>query len=141
MTLGAENMNQLVAPIARVRVPDTVSYALGEQAARPWGTWEVLATGVGYALKRIVVNPGQRLSLQYHKHRSEHWTIVQGSAEAEIDGKRYLLEAGEHIYVPLGAHHRIRNAGDTPVVFVEVQVGAYLDEGDIIRLQDDYARL
>jgi mannose-1-phosphate guanylyltransferase/mannose-6-phosphate isomerase len=117
-----------------------VRYAVGERDTRPWGTWEVLATGAGYTLKRIVVNPGARLSLQYHEFRAEHWTLVQGCAEAEVDGVSHPLVAGEHIFIPLGAHHRIRNTGAGPLVFIEVQTGEYLDEHDIIRVQDDYGR-
>jgi mannose-6-phosphate isomerase len=118
-----------------------VRYAVGESATRPWGTWEVLATGEGYTLKRIVVNPGQRLSLQYHRFRSEHWTVVQGVAEAQINGRVSALTAGESVYVHLGAHHRLKNISDTPLVMIEVQTGACLDESDIIRLEDDYARV
>ncbi len=131
----------MVGNVAGTAIKGPVQYSVGERDTRPWGTWEVLATGVGYTLKRIVVNAGQRLSLQYHEHRAEHWTVVQGVAEAEIDGAAHPLEAGEHVYVPLGAHHRIRNPGDTPMVFLEVQVGEHLDEQDIVRLQDDYARV
>lgn len=134
-------MNQMVGKLAGKVVQEPIRYTVGERDVRPWGSWEVLATGVGYTLKRIVVDPDRRLSLQYHQFRAEHWTVVQGTAEAEIDGVPFPLKAGEHIYVPLSAHHRIKNVGDTPMVFLEVQVGEYLDEQDIIRLQDDYARV
>ncbi len=130
-----------VAEISGVPVLPGVRYAVGESATRPWGSWEVLATGEGYTLKRIVVNPGQRLSLQYHRFRAEHWTVVQGVAEAQINNRLSALTAGESVYVPLGAHHRLRNISDTPLVMIEVQTGVYLDEGDIIRIDDDYARV
>lgn len=117
-----------------------VRYNPGDSDTRPWGKWEVLATGASYALKRITVTPGQRLSLQYHHHRAEHWTMVEGAAEVEIDGKTLPLSAGEHVYIPLGAHHRIRNPGDVDLVFIEVQVGDNLDENDIVRVVDDYGR-
>ncbi|HEX2555444.1 MAG TPA: phosphomannose isomerase type II C-terminal cupin domain [Microvirga sp.] len=133
-------MHQIVADLASAARHTPIRYTVGECDTRPWGTWEVLATGASYAIKRIVVMPGQRLSLQYHEHRAEHWMVVQGHAEAEVNGVVHALHEGEHIYVPLGAHHRIRNVGDIPVVLLEVQVGAYLDEHDIVRLQDDYAR-
>jgi mannose-6-phosphate isomerase-like protein (cupin superfamily) len=133
-------LKQVVGALTGVAVWGPVRYAVGERDSRPWGTWEVLATGVGYTLKRIVVNPGERLSLQYHEFRAEHWTIVQGSAEAEIDGVTHALEAGQHIFVPLRAPHRIRNTGAGPMVFIEVQTGEYLDEHDIIRIADDYGR-
>ncbi len=133
-------MNHVVE-ISGVPALPGVRYAVGESATRPWGTWEVLATGEGYTLKRIVVNPGQRLSLQYHRFRAEHWTVVQGVAEAQINNRLSALTAGESVYVPLGAHHRLRNISDTPLVMIEVQTGVYLDEGDIIRIDDDYARV
>ena len=87
-----------------------------------------------------MVLPGQRLSLQYHHHRAEQWTMVEGSAEVEIDGAVRAVAAGEHVHIPLGATHRIRNVGAEPLVFIEVQVGDVLDEDDIVRLEDDYGR-
>ena len=132
-------MNHVVE-ISGVPALPGVRYAVGENATRPWGSWEVLATGEGYTLKRIVVNPGQRLSLQYHRFRAEHWTVVQGVAEAQINDRLLALTAGESVYVPLGAHHRLKNISDTPLVLIEVQTGEYLDESDIIRIDDDYAR-
>lgn len=118
-----------------------VRYSPGERDRRPWGTWEVLATGPQYTLKRIIVHPGHRLSLQFHNHRSEHWTIVSGRAEVEVDGAIELLRSGEHIEIPLRARHRIRNVGTESLVFVEVQIGALLDEMDIVRVTDDYGRV
>jgi mannose-6-phosphate isomerase len=117
-----------------------VRYAPGDSEKRPWGSWEVLATGPGYAVKRLVVNPGQRLSLQYHHHRSEHWTIVAGEAEAELDGEIHRLSADGRVHIPATVTHRIRNIGAEALVFVEIQVGALLDENDIVRLADDYGR-
>ena len=131
-------MNMMVKS-ATLRRP-IVRYVAGEQDSRPWGSWEVLATGEEYTLKRIVVHPGHRLSLQYHNHRSEHWTVVAGEAEVEIDGDTYRLGRGEHIHIPLRAQHRIRNVGDEALVFIEVQVGELLDEMDIVRVVDDYGR-
>jgi mannose-6-phosphate isomerase-like protein (cupin superfamily) len=84
----------------------TVRYAVGDCDTRPWGRWEVVATGDRYTVKRITVLPGQRLSLQYHHHRSEHWTMVEGEAEVEIDGAVHRLGFGEHVHIPLGAKHR-----------------------------------
>ena len=133
-------MIQPATPLSEPSAHGPVRYAVGEHATRPWGAWEVLATGVGYIIKRIVVDPGHRLSLQYHRHRSEHWTILEGSAEAEIDGRRHALAPGAYVHVPLGALHRIGNAGPVPVVVLEIQIGDYLDEQDIVRVQDDYAR-
>lgn len=117
-----------------------VRYEVGESDTRPWGRWEVIGTGERYTVKRITVLPGQRLSLQYHHHRSEHWMVVDGAAEVELDGVTHRLGFGEHVFIPLGAKHRVRNGGDAPLVFVEVQVGDLLDENDIVRVSDDYGR-
>ncbi len=117
-----------------------VRYEVGESDTRPWGRWEVIGTGERYTVKRITVLPGQRLSLQYHHHRSEHWMVVDGAAEVELDGVNHRLGFGEHVFIPLGAKHRVRNGGDAPLVFVEVQVGDLLDENDIVRVSDDYGR-
>lgn len=121
-------------------VQNGVRYLAGDSDTRPWGKWEVLAVGEKYASKRITVNPGERLSLQYHHHREEHWTIVQGEAEVEVDNVIYRLTGGKHIFIPLGAKHRIKNVGQNNLVFIEVQYGENLDEDDIVRVSDDYGR-
>ncbi|HVB88955.1 MAG TPA: phosphomannose isomerase type II C-terminal cupin domain [Beijerinckiaceae bacterium] len=132
-------MNQAVLSPVPAR-GNIVRYAPGERDQRPWGTWEVLAVGPSYTLKRIEVFAGQRLSLQYHEFRSEHWTIVEGCAEVEVDGRLRRVEAGDHVFIPLRATHRIRNVGAGRLTFVEVQTGEVLDEDDIVRLVDDYGR-
>src|SRR6266513_244293 len=96
-----------------------VRYLLGGCDSRPWGTWEVLATGDRYTAKRIKVLPGHRLSLQYHRHRSEHWTIVQGFAEVELDDVVHQMSAGNHRHIHVGALHRVRALGSEPLVFLE----------------------
>ena len=123
------------------RSASNIRYAIGERDTRPWGTWEVLATGERYTVKRIHVLPGERLSLQYHQHRSEHWTIVQGLAEVELDDVVHQMSAGSYVHIPVGAAHRVRALGSQPLVFLEIQVGEVLDENDIIRISDDYGRL
>jgi mannose-6-phosphate isomerase len=133
-------MNQAIAPESALPGSQFVRYSVGEADTRPWGCWEVLATGPNYVLKRVQVQPGQRLSLQYHEFRSEHWTILGGAAEVEIAGEVRRIEAGEHVFIPVRAPHRIRNVGDLPLTFVEVQTGEVLDEADIVRLVDDYGR-
>jgi mannose-6-phosphate isomerase len=118
-----------------------IRYEVGDRDSRPWGTWEVLATGDGYTVKRISVLPGHRLSLQYHQHRSEHWTIVKGSAEVVLDDVVHQMPAGKHVHIPVGTLHRVRALGSETLVFLEVQVGEILDENDIVRISDDYGRL
>ncbi len=119
---------------------DVVRYSVGDYEERPWGSWRVVDTGPTFTTKQVQVNAGQRLSLQYHNHRSEHWVIVAGSGEATVGGDTIRIEAGRHVNIPSGVKHRIHNTGDTPLIFVEVQLGELLDENDIVRLEDDYAR-
>ena len=107
---------------------------------RPWGWFEKLASGDRFQVKCISVKPGGALSLQSHNHRSEHWVVVKGTAEITINDDSKMLVEGQSVYVPLGAIHRLKNPGKTPVVLIEVQIGAYLGEDDIIRYEDVYLR-
>jgi len=107
---------------------------------RPWGRFEVLSTHEGCKVKRIIVKPGGILSLQKHFFRSEHWVVVEGVAKVTIDGQIKSVKAGESVYVPQGIVHRMENAGDAPMVLIEVQTGTYLGEDDIARLEDHYSR-
>ena len=108
---------------------------------RPWGTYTVLEDFPRFKMKRIEVKPGKRLSLQKHFHRNEHWIVVSGTATVVVGDKRYLLRANESTYIKMGEIHRLENEGKIPVILVEVQVGDYLEEDDIIRLNDDYKRV
>ncbi|MEF2553998.1 mannose-1-phosphate guanylyltransferase/mannose-6-phosphate isomerase [Aurantimonas sp. A2-1-M11] len=108
---------------------------------RPWGNYERLDIDDGYQVKRIVVKPGGILSLQKHRFRAEHWVVVQGHPEVEINGAVQTLDPNQSIYVPLGAVHRLSNRGREPVVLIEIQTGTYLGEDDIIRLEDTYNRV
>lgn len=119
---------------------EVVRYAVGDHEERPWGNWRVVDIGPTFTTKQVEVKPGHRLSLQYHYHRSEHWVIVAGSGEATVGGDTIRVEAGRHVNIPSGVQHRIHNTGDSPLVFVEVQLGDLLDENDIVRLEDDYQR-
>ncbi len=112
-----------------------------QQIFRPWGNYERLDMETGYQVKRITVKPGGVLSLQKHRHRAEHWIVVQGEAEVTIDGAVTTLLPNQSIYVPLGSVHRLANHGAVPVVLIEVQTGEYLGEDDIIRLEDTYNRV
>ena len=114
------------------KVPQTVN--------RPWGTYSVLESTDRYKMKRIVVRPGERLSLQKHLHRSEHWVVVSGTATCTVGDKVFYVRPNESTYIPSGTPHRLQNEGKLPLVIVEVQVGEYTGEDDIIRMQDDYKR-
>ena len=113
-------------------VPQTVS--------RPWGSYSVLDDNERYKIKRIVVKPGKRLSLQKHLHRSEHWVVVSGPATCTVGEKIFYVRPNESTYIPVGEVHRLQNDGKLPLVIVEVQVGEYTGEDDIIRIQDDFKR-
>lgn len=107
---------------------------------RPWGGFQNLDEGDGYKVKRLVVEPGHRLSLQKHRFRAEHWVVIEGFPRVVVGGRVRRLRPREFVTVPRGAWHRIENPGRVPVVVVEVQHGSYLGEDDIIRRQDDYGR-
>ncbi|WP_264050608.1 mannose-1-phosphate guanylyltransferase/mannose-6-phosphate isomerase [Methylobacterium flocculans] len=111
------------------------------RAHRPWGWYEVIDFGDQFQVKRIVVNPGGRLSLQTHQHRAEHWVVVTGLARVTVGDTVENLGPNQHAYIPLGAVHRLENPGNTPVQLIEVQSGGYLGEDDIVRLEDVYARV
>lgn len=117
-----------------------VTYQPGEADQRPWGEWRVLAAEPGCVVKRILVYPGARLSLQRHAHRSEHWIVVTGQGLATLDDATIALSPGSTVFIPCGAIHRIANTGGAELVFIEVQTGALLSEDDIERLADDFSR-
>ena len=107
---------------------------------RPWGWFESLVVGDRFQVKRIVVNPGEALSLQSHVHRAEHWIVVEGTAKITIDDDVKLVSENQSVYIPLGAKHRLENPGKVQMVLIEVQTGSYFGEDDIIRYDDRYSR-
>ena len=107
---------------------------------RPWGFYESLILGERFQVKRIVVNPGAKLSLQKHFHRAEHWVVVSGSAIVTRDAEDMLVRENESVYLPLGCTHRMANPGRIPLTLIEVQSGSYLGEDDIVRIEDTYGR-
>jgi mannose-1-phosphate guanylyltransferase / mannose-6-phosphate isomerase len=108
---------------------------------RPWGRFTILEEGTRYKIKRIVVDPGQRLSLQKHYHRSEHWVVVKGTAKVTIGEREQLMHENESVYVPKSEVHRLENPGKVHLELIEVQVGEYVGEDDIVRLEDIYQRV
>ena len=116
------------------------STILPSVVSRPWGTYTTLTEEGGYKVKRITVRPGQSLSLQYHHPRAEHWTVVQGQAVVQVGEVEYSTGPGEYRYIPLGEKHRLTNKGEQDLVLIEVQIGGYLGEDDIVRLEDIYGR-
>jgi mannose-6-phosphate isomerase-like protein (cupin superfamily) len=108
---------------------------------RPWGTFEVLYEEEGLKVKRIVVKPGNRLSLQSHRQRAENWLILQGNALVVLDHKHIYLSPHQVVHIPQNARHRVQNKGAEDLVFIEVQQGSYLGEDDIVRYEDDFNRV
>ncbi len=111
-----------------------------EQFKRPWGFYINLTNEDGYKVKKLTINPNSRLSLQSHNHRSEHWTVIKGQPQIQVGGDKLNLEKNHHVYIPKKTLHRIENNTDEIVEIIEVQIGDYLEEDDIIRYEDDYNR-
>jgi mannose-6-phosphate isomerase-like protein (cupin superfamily) len=129
------------APVRSAPQPDatTSAGAAAQRCDRPWGWFETLAEGEGYRVKRLVLHAQQRLSLQRHHHRCEHWLVACGDGLLELDGALQTLAAGSSATIPLGAVHRA-SAGERGLVIIELQRGGLLSEDDIERLADDYGR-
>jgi mannose-1-phosphate guanylyltransferase/mannose-1-phosphate guanylyltransferase/mannose-6-phosphate isomerase len=111
-----------------------------QRVHRPWGYYQSIHIGDRFQVKRITVNPGQKLSLQKHFHRAEHWVVVNGTALVTRDDEQLLVRENESVYLPLGCVHRLENPGKVPLNLIEVQSGPYLGEDDIVRIEDVYAR-
>lgn len=135
---GSSQKIKKVVDEVKTQSPDLAD--IHRLAYRPWGTYEVLIESPMYKVKRIVVLPGKKLSLQKHYHRNEHWIIVSGTATVTVDDDRYLVRANESTYVQMGQVHRLENEGKINLVMVEVQVGEYTGEDDIVRIEDVYGR-
>jgi mannose-1-phosphate guanylyltransferase/mannose-6-phosphate isomerase len=108
---------------------------------RPWGWYESVDQGPRFQVKRILVKPGARLSLQMHHHRAEHWVVVSGTAEVTNGSAVTMLTENQSTYIPLGQTHRLANPGKVPLEIIEVQSGSYLGEDDIVRFEDTYGRV
>ena len=108
---------------------------------RPWGTYEVLLDDDNCKVKKIIVNPGENPSYQYHHKRSEDWIVVSGTGEVSLDENSFIVVAGDRVHVPVLSKHTIKNCGEEDLVFIEIQTGSYFGEDDIVRLEDKYGRL
>lgn len=128
-------------PEQKLEIPESLPQpGITATEIRPWGSFTTLEEGKGYKIKRIEVNPGHRLSLQMHHHRSEHWIVVSGTAKVTCGDEEKILSSNQSTYVPQCTTHRLENPGVIKLVLIEVQNGQYLGEDDIIRFSDDYAR-
>jgi mannose-1-phosphate guanylyltransferase/mannose-1-phosphate guanylyltransferase/mannose-6-phosphate isomerase len=126
--------------VDKLKAENRIEAVSHKKVFRPWGHYESIGDGARYQVKRITVSPGHVLSLQKHFHRAEHWVVVQGTALVTRDGEEIMLRENESVYLPLGAVHRLLNPGKIPLELIEVQVGSYLGEDDIVRFEDVYGR-
>jgi mannose-1-phosphate guanylyltransferase/mannose-6-phosphate isomerase len=133
----AENVKALVEELKSQNRREAVEH---RRIYRPWGYYQGVDKGIRYQVKRIVVKPGARLSLQKHFHRAEHWVVVKGTAEVTVGEEARAVHENESVYIPVGSVHRLANPGKIPLELIEVQVGSYLGEDDIQRLDDTYGR-
>ena len=133
----AQEVKEVVETLARKARTEHVSHS---RVYRPWGYYESIDAGDRFQVKRIMVRPGEALSLQMHHHRAEHWVVVSGTAKVTRDEEVKLLSENESTYIPIGTKHRLENPGKTPLFLIEVQSGGYLGEDDIVRFNDRYGR-
>jgi len=135
---SAQDVKKIVERLRATARPEASSH---NRCYRPWGFYESLISGERFQVKRIVVKPGEKLSLQKHFHRAEHWVVVAGTALVHRDDERIMLRENESVYLPLGCVHRLENPGRIALTLIEVQVGSYLGEDDIVRFEDTYGRV
>jgi mannose-1-phosphate guanylyltransferase len=135
-----DRVQDVKAIVAQLKATGRAEHQLHRQVYRPWGHYDGVDAGARYQVKRITVVPGAKLSLQMHHHRAEHWIVVSGTAQVTLNGQQHMLTENESIYLPIGAVHALENPGKIPLELIEVQVGSYLGEDDIVRLEDRYGR-
>ena len=136
-----ERAQQVKQVVEQLRSSDHAAARFHQTVHRPWGSFTVLEDGSDCKVKRLTVRPGQVLSLQYHHRRSEHWTVVQGTAKVRVGDEEFLLQRNESAYIPMGTLHRLENPTESDVHLIEVQCGDYFGEDDIVRLEDIYGRV
>jgi mannose-1-phosphate guanylyltransferase/mannose-6-phosphate isomerase len=132
-----QEVKEVVDTLERKSRSEHVSHS---RVYRPWGYYESIDAGDRFQVKRIMVKPGEALSLQMHHHRAEHWVVVSGTAKVTRNEETKLVAENESTYIPIGAKHRLENPGKTPLFLIEVQSGGYLGEDDIVRFEDRYKR-
>lgn len=137
---GKNAVRDMGKVVARLRSADRKEHRVHRKVHRPWGMFNDVHAGEGFKVKHIVVNPGEALSLQSHRHRAEHWVVVRGTARVTRGDETFTLSEKQSTYIPQGAKHRLANPGAVPLEVVEVQSGGYLEEDDIVRYDDAYGR-
>ena len=140
LVAASDRVHEVREVVERLKAEGRREYESHVRTYRPWGYYETLDTGPRYQVKRLMVKPGARLSLQMHHHRSEHWVVVAGTAKVTKGDEEFLLSENESVYIPIGTRHRLENPGMVDLELIEVQSGTYLGEDDIVRFEDDYNR-
>ena len=134
----AQSIKNVVNQLKKDKRPE---FEFHREVYRPWGSYDSIDSGARFQVKRITVKPGEKLSVQMHHHRAEHWIVVSGSANVTINDKTTLVTENQSVYIPIGAVHALENPGKIPLELIEVQSGAYLGEDDIVRFSDRYGRV
>lgn len=134
---SSQKVKEIVGELKKANLELTTTH---NTVHRPWGTYSVLEDKPGYKIKKIMVKPGKRLSLQKHFHRNEHWIVVSGTATVTVEDKTYIVRENESTYIKAGEIHRLENQGKIPIILIEAQVGSYTGEDDIVRIEDDFKR-
>lgn len=140
LVANKDNTQEVKTLVKTLQQQNRKEIELHREVYRPWGKYDSIDNGTRYQVKRITVKPGEKLSVQMHYHRAEHWIVVSGTAKVGIDDKEVLLSENQSVYLPLGAVHYLENPGKIPLELIEVQVGSYLGEDDIVRFEDRYGR-
>lgn len=140
LVASADRVDEVSSIVAQLRQRNRQESVCHTTTYRPWGYYRCVDLGERFQVKRLMVKPGAKLSLQKHFHRAEHWVVVRGTAMVQRDDEQVLLRENESIYIPVGAAHRLENPGKLPLHLIEVQSGSYLGEDDIVRLADTYGR-
>jgi mannose-1-phosphate guanylyltransferase len=140
MVAHKDKVQDVKAIVAQLKSENRNEWKIHREVYRPWGKYDSIDQGDRYQVKRITVKPGEKLSLQMHHHRAEHWIVVSGTAKVTIAASKQLLTENESIYIPIGAIHSLENPGKLPLEMIEVQSGSYLGEDDIVRFEDKYGR-
>ncbi len=136
-----DRVQDVKSVVADLKLQQRSEYLQHREIYRPWGKYDSIDEGDRYKVKRVTVKPGEGLSLQMHHHRAEHWIVVAGTAKVTLDGQTSIVAENESIYIPLGAAHSLENPGKIALDIIEVRSGAYLEEDDIVRLEDRYGRV
>jgi mannose-1-phosphate guanylyltransferase/mannose-6-phosphate isomerase len=140
LVAGAGSAAEVSGVVERLRRHNRTEPAHHTTTHRPWGYYRSVDAGHRFQVKRIMVKPGAKLSLQKHFHRAEHWVVVQGTALVQRGEERMLVRENESVHIPIGTEHRLENPGKLPLHLIEVQSGPYLGEDDIVRIADTYGR-